>query len=227
VLRTQTPSYNFSLNEPDEPPKLRGYRDYDNEWAFFLINRENPLPYDYAPNLFLVEDLYELDERCAEYGIRMIIDARRAGFDVHVVDGYRTIEQQQRKFNALVQDYMFEGFSYAEALQLTTLEIAVPGTSEHNAGLALDLFCRDFFREHGICDTFEETELFAWFYENSWRYGFILRYPRDTTHITGFIYEPWHFRFVGVMRAQEIFELGLTLEEYMELIETFKKSEDY
>jgi D-alanyl-D-alanine carboxypeptidase len=189
--------------------------EYDNEWAFYLINFDNPLPDGFAVNAEPVDGFYKLDVRCVEYGIRMIEDALKAGHNVMVVDGYRTYESQQNKFDALKNTYINQGFSEREAFLLTSKEIAIPGTSEHNAGLALDVFCRDFFRAYGICDTFEETELFKWLNDNSWKYGFILRYPKGKTEITGFIYEPWHFRFVGVMRATEIFESGLTLEEYI------------
>ena len=97
---------------------------------------------------------------------------------------------------------MKEEEARAEALKL----VAVPGTSEHQLGLALDI----------ISETDEDdTATWQWLNENCWRYGFILRYPEEKIQITGITYEPWHFRYVGVEAAQEITEQGITLEEYL------------
>ncbi|MEE1054018.1 MAG: M15 family metallopeptidase, partial [Acutalibacteraceae bacterium] len=87
--------------------------------------------------------------------------------------------------------------------------VARPGTSEHNTGL-----CADF---NMASDTFETTPMYEWMCENAENYGFILRYPKEKQDITGVIYESWHWRFVGINTAKEMNNLGLTLEEYIEL----------
>ena len=87
--------------------------------------------------------------------------------------------------------------------------VARPGTSEHNTGLCADFNMAD--------DAFESTSMYTWMCENAEDYGFILRYPKGKEHITGVIYESWHWRFVGINNAKEINELGVTLEEYIEM----------
>lgn len=92
-------------------------------------------------------------------------------------------------------------------------QVAVPGTSEHQLGLAVDIVDVSY----QLLDTNQEnTDVQKWLLENSWRYGFILRYPTDKTDITGIVYEPWHYRYVGKEYAKEIHEKGVCLEQYLE-----------
>ncbi|MCL2694323.1 MAG: D-alanyl-D-alanine carboxypeptidase family protein, partial [Oscillospiraceae bacterium] len=172
----------FTLPDTDE---------YDNEWAFFLINKENPLPEDYTVPLRRIYGNFEADARIADYAILMMSDARSEGYNLSVVSANRTLARQRENFEARVSDLMARGFSEENARELTEREIALPGNSEHNAGLAID-----FARQGEGYLTFENTPEFKWISQNSWRYGFILRYPKDKHHITGIIYEPWHYRFV-------------------------------
>ena len=95
--------------------------------------------------------------------------------------------------------------------------IAVPGASEHQVGLALDIVCSTYYR---LDEAFGDTEAGKWLAENSYQYGFILRYPKDKEEITGIEYEPWHFRYVGKEAAKEMTEQKLTLEEYVEQVGT-------
>ena len=98
--------------------------------------------------------------------------------------------------------------------------IAVPGTSEHHTGLALDIVTPTY---QVLDDGYATTDAFKWLYENCADYGFILRYPENTTHITGIIYEPWHYRYVGVEVAKYITENNITFEEYIEEISWWLK----
>ena len=91
--------------------------------------------------------------------------------------------------------------------------VAVPGTSEHELDLAFDLV-DDSYRN--LDDAQEETPVQKWLMENSWEYGFILRYPNSKSDVTGIIYEPWHYRYVGKHIAKEIYNSGLCLEEYLD-----------
>ena len=91
--------------------------------------------------------------------------------------------------------------------------MARPGTSEHQLGLALDIVDLDYQQ---LDTRQEETPEQKWLMENSWKYGFILRYPTDKSNITGIIYEPWHYRYVGKEAAKVIHEKGICLEEYLE-----------
>jgi len=198
------------------PPKetAREPEKYDNAWAFYLVDKDNPLPAGFEVMLFALgeEDEWwrEVDLRIAGYVGQMLEDSARDGVHIVIIEGYRTIERQQEIYDRRINYYLELGLTPAQALLVTDTEVARPGASEHNAGLALDFASGNY-----DVYSFEETAEFAWLAENSWRYGFILRYPEDAMHITGFIYEPWHYRFVGVKRAREITESGLTLEEFL------------
>jgi len=137
----------------------------------------------------------------------MMASARAAGATIWAQSGYRSYTTQRELFENRVNRYMNNGYSRAQAEKNAALWIAAPGTSEHQSGLAVDFNC--------ITMAFEQTVAYQWLIENAHRYGFILRYPRETTHITGVNYEPWHFRYVGVEHASMIWDCGVTLEEYV------------
>ena len=199
--------------EPEEDENI------DNPWAMFLVNSKNPLPENYD-NMIETEVVFEswreyyLDVRAAEYIEKMLDAAKEDGIDLLVVSAYRTIEYQQQNFDKSVQDRMDRGMSYDEAYADTLNEVALPGESEHNAGLALDIMCEEY--QSMDDDGFENTDAFKWLDQHAAEYGFILRYPKGKYDVTGIIYEPWHYRFVGIYYANEIKESGLCLEEYYE-----------
>ena len=91
--------------------------------------------------------------------------------------------------------------------------VALPGTSEHQLGLALDLVDESY---QNLDEGQENTKVQKWLMQNSWRYGFILRYPNDKSSVTGIIYEPWHYRYLGRDMARDVYESGLCLEEFLE-----------
>ena len=100
--------------------------------------------------------------------------------------------------------YIAQGYSHQEATDLSATIVLPPGTSEHHLGLAIDITGTD--------------EMYRWLAEHAPEYGFILRYPKDKTTVTGVSYEPWHFRYVGIELAAELTKLGLTPEEYMQML---------
>lgn len=182
-----------------------------------LVNPWNCVPQDYVPDLVSVGSEYAVenslvDSSCYDALITMIEDCNAVCPKVYVVSSYRTHEHQTKNYNRKVQYYMNLGYDRAAAEKEAATIIAVPGTSEHQLGLAVD-----------IVDTrlwaleWEQENLPAqqWLMENCWKYGFILRYPKDKIDVTGIIYEPWHYRYVGKELAAELHELGLTLEEYI------------
>ena len=182
-----------------------------------LVNRWNPLPPGYEPELEVVARKdnreYAVDRRCAQALLRMMDDCRAAGGKPYICSAYRTQAQQQALYNDKIQRLVEEGVPWAEAPTLAGETVAVPGTGEHQLGLAVDIIDEDYpYLDEGQEDTFTQK----WLMENSWRYGFILRYPNGTTEVTGIIYEPWHYRYVGTAYAQEIYRLGLPLEQYLE-----------
>lgn len=220
-------SANGETSEPEEqtePTEIVSQVEIDNEWAFILINADNPLPDGYEPTTKSVynngERDYVLDSRCYEYAIKMLADAKLAGFDLNVVSAYRSTELQQMNIESSINRLMEQGYTYEEAEKLTMKEIQYPGCSEHNAGLAMDIVTQDWWSKHTEVNTaFDKTSEYDWLSANSWKYGFILRYPIDKEDITNISYEPWHYRFVGLYHAQKITETGLCLEEYFESLQ--------
>ena len=144
----------------------------------------------------------------------MLKDARKEGLSLTLCSAYRSYKKQTTLFNNKVQKYMNQGLSKVEAEKKAKLSVAYPGTSEHHTGLAADIMASYY---PTLDEKQAETPEAKWLMANCHKYGFILRYPNDKTHITGIIFEPWHYRYVGVEAATEIMEKGLTLEEYLEL----------
>lgn len=193
--------------------------DIDNQWAMFLVNNENPLPdnYDSMIKTKLVHTSwreYYMDDRMADYMINMIAAAAKDGINLEVVSAYRTIEYQQQNFDNSVQQRMDNGMTYDEAYADTAKEVAFPGKSEHNAGLSADIMSDEYTSMDD--DGFKNTKAYEWLSQHAAEYGFILRYPEGKEAETGIIYEPWHYRFVGIYYANEIKNSGLCLEEYFE-----------
>lgn len=123
---------------------------------------------------------------------------------VNVISGYRSIESQEEIYQRNVANH---GAAYAKKF------VQSPGYSEHHTGLAIDLAL--FYQETGKSGDFTGKGEYGWFYENSWKYGFVRRYDEDKQSITGIGYEPWHFRYVGKDNARYMYEHNLCLEEYV------------
>ena len=185
-----------------------------------LVNPWNELPEDYQPELVMLEraeyvgeDEY-VDVRCAEALLQMIADCKAAGNAPYICSTYRSLEKQQFLYNNKIRRLVEDGVDPAEAPAIAAMSVAIPNTSEHQLGLAVDIIdCYYTNLDKGQ----EETSTQRWLMTNSWRYGFILRYPNGSTEITGIIYEPWHYRYVGPEYAEDIYNSGLTLEEYLEI----------
>ena len=179
-----------------------------------VVSAASPLPDGYVPILDIVVGEYEMDERCAAKCLQMIEDCREAGMGLPMIcSAYRTQEYQEMLYNDKVARVMqAEWISHDDALVKAAAVVAVPGTSEHQTGLAVDIMDENYpYLDEGQ----ENTEAQAWLMEHAPDYGFILRYPPDASDITGIIYEPWHYRYVGEKFAKEIARKGLTLEEYV------------
>ena len=179
-----------------------------------VVSAASPLPEGYVPILDIVVGEYEMDERCAAKCLQMIEDCREAGMGLPMIcSAYRTQEYQEMLYNDKVARVMqAEWISHDDALVKAAAVVAVPGTSEHQTGLAVDIMDENYpYLDEGQ----ENTEAQVWLMEHAPDYGFILRYPPDASDITGIIYEPWHYRYVGEKFAKEIARKGLTLEEYV------------
>lgn len=194
--------------------------DADNTWAMFLVNSKNQVPEEYCDGIetdLVYESWreYYLDSRAAEYMKQMIKAAEEDGIQLVVMSAYRSVEYQQNNFDKSVQDRIDNrGMTYEEAYADTLKEVQLPGYSEHNAGVAADIMSNEETSMED--DRFKNTKAYEWLQENAADYGFILRYPENKEDITGIIYEPWHYRFVGVYYAKLLADKGVTLEEYFE-----------
>lgn len=182
-------------------------------WNLVLVNNKNPMEKGYVPELTKLKSDYYVDSRIAEAANQMLKDAKAAGMRIEICSAYRSVERQEQVFNESLEERLKKGMDYWEAFSDNRLSVAEPGTSEHALGLALDLISNQYTE---LDEGQENTKEAKWLKENCYKYGFILRYPPEKTDITGIIYEPWHYRYVGVEDATEIMKLGITLEEYLE-----------
>ena len=179
-----------------------------------LVNPWTPLPEDFVPGeLVPVQNDQAVDARAYPDLQDMLGDMSQAGLSPLICSSYRSQERQQELYDNKVQRVMAEGASLEAAQAEAARWVARPGTSEHQTGLAVDIVS---LSNQMLDETQESTPEFQWLAENAWKYGFILRYPSDKSEKTGIAYEPWHFRFVGKEAAEEMHDLGLCLEEYLE-----------
>lgn len=185
-----------------------------SDWRMVLVNPNVKLPDDYTVETETADAATgkELQTEAAEAYRQMAKAAEADGVSLMLCSGYRSVEYQQGLFDKKVEQCLSEGLSQEDAEIKAATIVAAPGHSEHNTGLAADIVTPD----HQMLDTaFEQTPAFAWLSQHAAEYGFILRYPRDKTAITGIIYEPWHYRYVGVDNAAAILQSGGCLEEYL------------
>ena len=188
-----------------------------NGQLLHLVNPWHLLPEDYTVELVSLNDTYQIAAIAYRDYLDMIADCRAAGMEPAVCSAYRTQEYQEKLYQNRIKRYLDDGYSEEEATELAGKSVAVPGTSEHQLGLALDIVDN---RNWHLDETQADMPTQIWLMENSWRYGWILRYPSEKSHITGIIYEPWHYRYVGKTVAREIHELNVCLEEYLEMLTT-------
>ena len=183
-----------------------------------LVNPWNYVPEGYDPELVTIRSFGAyldmlIAEICSEPLQQMLSDCKAAGYKTYVVSSYRTQEFQEKNFQRKVDYYLNLGYGEEEARTLAAKVVAVPGTSEHQLGLAVDVVDASwpYLEEEQANQPAQK-----WLMEHCWEYGFILRYPKGKTDVTGIIYEPWHYRYVGKELAAELHACGLTLEEYMQ-----------
>lgn len=178
------------------------------EWNLIVVNRWNVLPEDYSVELMELSNGQKIDSRIYPALQEMFDAARAEGIYPIVREGYRTAEEQQEILDEKIQIYINQGYSQSRAERTAKEWVALPGTSEHQLGIAVDINA-----DKSKCSN---EEVYTWLAENAYKYGFILRYPMGKQEITGTSYEPWHYRYVGVEAAKEIYERQICLEEYFE-----------
>ena len=182
----------------------------DNGWNLILVNRDSYIPDDYQVELTELSNGKKVDSRIYPELQEMFNDARAQGYGLFVREGYRTQEEQQQLMVEKIEAYENERKSKSEAKKLAEQWVAIPGTSEHQLGIAVDI----------NADTTKSSsdDVYNWLAENAHTYGFIKRYPSNKTDITGVINEPWHYRYVGKEAASKIYSQGICLEEYIDTL---------
>lgn len=186
-----------------------------NQWELLLVNSENKISEDYNIELEKIETNQYVDIRIAKNLRNMLNDARKLGLDPIICSSYRTMEKQTELYNKKVKEYIKRGYGNKKAKEIAAKWVAMPGTSEHQTGLAVDIVSKKY---QILNEKQADTKTQQWLMENCYNYGFILRYPREKNNITKITYEPWHYRYVGIENAKEIKEKNLCLEEYIQYL---------
>ncbi|MCI8329123.1 MAG: M15 family metallopeptidase [Oscillibacter sp.] len=208
---------------PEEPDDIRVQTlpdgaDFDGQgdpedWRLLLVNGQNPLPEGFSvPELTQLRNGHAIDSRAYPDLQRMMDACRAAGLEPLICSSWRSWEKQEELFERKVRSCLTGAISREEAEEQAAVWVSRPGTSEHQAGLAVDIVDKSYqLLDQGQ----EETAVQKWLMENCAEYGFILRYPTEKSALTGVGYEPWHYRYVGTEAAGEIMRRGICLEEYL------------
>ncbi|MBR4179016.1 MAG: M15 family metallopeptidase [Bacilli bacterium] len=171
-----------------------------------LVNKNNPLDKSFIPkDLIIIDEQNSLNLNTYCNYIRLKNEAKKLGYHIDIDSGYRSYEYQSMLYDLFVNEY---GEEYASRY------CALPGCSEHQTGLAIDI---NILRNNKVIKMTDKIEEVKWLHSNMNNYGFILRYPKDKEPITGYNYEPWHIRYVGRDIATYLYLNNLTLEEYMKV----------
>ncbi|PLS17065.1 peptidase M15 [Bacillus sp. M6-12] len=184
-----------------------------------LVNKEFTLPEGYIPEDLVRPSIpFSFDSQQEEKALmrkeaadaleELFLEAGQAGIEIFAVSGYRSYERQNSVFRAEIEK---------KGQEMAVEAVATPGQSEHQTGLAMDISSQS--NKLQLTQEFEMTTEGKWLKENAHKYGFILRYPKGKESITGYKFEPWHFRYVGIESAGVIYERDLTLEEYFKIVQ--------
>ena len=203
----QIGEYRYYLQEDGTPATgpnvINGETHYFNPKGIevVLVNGLNPVPDWYELDPVNVVDYHDVDRLCYDALVQMLADCNAAGIEYTFNSAYRTIEEQTAIMEYRTREHMKTyKIDFMEARDMAMETVAIPGTSEHHLGLAVDLL---------------GDEAIAWFQEHCWDYGFIVRYTEEKESITGIVDEPWHFRYVGTEVSLDMKDSGLCLEEYL------------
>lgn len=194
-----------------------------DSWNLKLVNGKNPLPNGFTVRTEKIKAKYArevgmlYDARAVAYLNAMCAAAEKDGVNLLVISSHRTNARQTVLYNNQVakQRAKYPELSESEIKKKAATVSAYPGTSEHELGLAVDF--------NSVEESFENTNQYQWLKAHAAEYGFILRYTKEKQPITGVIYEPWHYRYVGEKHAKKINQLGYCLEEYIEYLKNNNK----
>ena len=200
-VETTTPK---KVEKKEEKPKTDLPQVSTKDWNLVLVNRDNKLA-ELNPQLVDVEEI-KVDSRIAEQTKQFLAAARAIAPEESLISGYRSVEEQTEIYNERVAQLEATGLPHEEAERQAQTQVQVPGASEHQTGLAIDM----------SAPNGQSEEVAQQIIALAPQYGFVLRYPEGKNAITGVDYENWHFRYVGVENAQYMAKHQLVLEEYIQ-----------
>lgn len=213
-------SFRLSSASPETLAAYEAYQkaiSYQKDWNMILVNKEHPIPNNYTFTQKTIPGYtMKVDERIYDSLLAMLNDGKKDGCRFLICSAYRPYSRQTEIYNSHIRDFRASGYSEEKAKELTELSIAVPNCSEHQTGLTVDIVAT-YYQQLNY--NFANTKEAKWLKEHAHEYGFILRYPKDKTNITRITFEPWHFRYVGVEAATEIYNLDICYEEYLTIKE--------
>ena len=215
----------ISDEKTDNKPENKKEKDIDSstsDWELLLVNKNHKVPEGYSMELEEVETVHKVDKRITVALNQMLNDARKQGLSPIICSSYRTNAKQKQLYNNKTKEYKRLGYNNAEAEELASYWVAIPGTGEHETGLAVDIVSKNY---QILDEKQEETDVQKWLMENSYKYGFTLRYPTDKREITMINYEPWHYRYVGIDNATYMKEHEMCLEEFIDYLKQFEEEE--
>lgn len=185
------------------------------EFYKIVVNKNYSLPEDFEPKELetMYKSSYKLEKTASGHLTELLKDMEKEGLSVYPTSGFRTQKKQSELFKNKISQYKktYPAKNEQEVFALAASIVAVPGTSEHQTGLAVDLT-----KDGTLQASFGKTKEGIWLAENCHKYGFIIRYPKDKESVTTITYEPWHLRYVGIGLAEDIKNSGLCLEEYFD-----------
>jgi D-alanyl-D-alanine carboxypeptidase len=186
----------------------------EDSQTLWLVNRENILAENFRPSDIVKFSGMELRKPARDAYAEMLAAMEADGiFGLRLQSAYRNISYQRAIFDRHVKELAAKGKSHDDAREITARSIQIPGASEHHLGLALDVSV-----DGTLSESFSETPAGKWLEENCFKFGFIIRYPKEKSAVTKIIYEPWHLRYVGLPHALIMRDEGLTLEEYHDFL---------
>ena len=184
-----------------------------DDWQLVLVNKNHPIAEDYTFTLGTIKGTMQCDERIIPDLFAMIEAAYNDGVNLVICSPYRNDSRQQMLFERKVNKYTAQGMSYMESYKLAAQAVTIPGSSEHQIGLALDIITDNY---SALNAGFGDTPAGVWLADHSYEFGFVIRYPEGKEDITGIEYEPWHLRYVGKNAAKVLYDESITLEEFWE-----------
>ena len=184
-----------------------------DDWQLVLVNKNHPIADDYSFTLGTIKGSMQCDERIIADLYSMLEAALNDGVNLVICSPYRDDSRQQMLFDRKVNKYTAQGMSYLEAYKIAAQTVTIPGSSEHQIGLAIDMISDNY---SSLNAGFGDTAAGKWLAAHAHEYGFIIRYPEGKEDITGIEYEPWHLRYVGKNAAMVLYNESITLEEFWE-----------